>query len=134
MRSTLVVLLILSAAASVAFAGSDAVLLEHPRPGEQSSSKRSRWWKASVALLAASSAVDAHSSWGRMEANPVLRNGSGRFGMQGVAIKAMVLGGVVGAQYLLLRKGPQAERFGTVTNVVFSGVLVGAAVSNHRRH
>jgi len=130
MRFTLVVLIL--SAASVAFAGSDAVLV-HPRPGEEAS-KRSRWWKASVAMLAATSAVDAHSSWGRMEANPMLRNGSGRFGMQGVAIKAAVLGGVVGAQYLLLKKNPQAERFGTVTNVVFSGVLVGAAVSNHRRH
>lgn len=95
--------------------------------------RRSVWWKASLAALATATVVDAHSSWGRMEANPLLRNSNGRFGMQGIAFKAAIFGGVAGAQYLLTRKNPKAEKYGAVTNFVLSGVLTGAAIANHQR-
>lgn len=108
-----------------------AEAVEQPR--YEHGSKRSSIWKASLAMLAASSMVDAHSSWGRYEANPLLRGGNGRFGWQGVAIKAAIFGGVVGAQYFLLKKNPSAEKYGTVTNIVLSGVLTSAAISNHQR-
>lgn len=108
-----------------------AEAIEQPR--YEYGSKRSNFWKASVAMLAASSVMDAQSSWGRYEANPLLRGSNGRFGWQGVALKAAIFGGVVGAQYLLMKKNPSAEKYGIVTNVVLSGVLGSAAISNHQR-
>jgi hypothetical protein len=63
-------------------------------------------WKASVAAVVVASVVDVHSSWGKQEANPVLASGDGRFGARGVAIKSLITGGALGAQWLLLRKKP----------------------------
>ncbi|MBL8233386.1 MAG: hypothetical protein JNL98_33125 [Bryobacterales bacterium] len=93
-----------------------------------------RLWKVSVALLAASSVVDVHSSWGRLEANPVLRGPNGRFGMQGVVLKTMIASGVLGAQYLILRNHPKAAKYGAVTNMVMAGVITAAAMSNYHRN
>lgn len=106
-----------------------------PTPGqmERAKSRRSVWWKASIVALATSTSIDAGSSWGRLEANPILRNSDGRFGVQGVALKAAIFGGVVGAQHLLLRNHPKQEKYATLTNFVFSGVLSAAAISNLRR-
>ncbi|MBI3682833.1 MAG: hypothetical protein HY235_20870 [Acidobacteria bacterium] len=92
-----------------------------------------RWWKISVVVLAAATSVDAYSSWGSLEANPVLRNGNGRFGSQGVALKALIFGGTVGAQYLLLKSHPKSEKYGTLTNFALAGVLGAAAASNFQR-
>jgi hypothetical protein len=102
-------------------------------PRYEHASKRSNFWKASLAMLAASSAADAASSWGRLEANPLLRSSNGRFGWHGIALKAAIFGGVAGAQYLLLKKNPGAEKWGAATNIVLSGVLTSAAISNHQR-
>ncbi|MBI4910049.1 MAG: hypothetical protein HY820_40900 [Acidobacteria bacterium] len=95
--------------------------------------RRKTWWKASLVALVTSTSIDAGSSWGRLEANPLLRNGDGRFGAQGVALKAVILGGVAGAQYLMLRKHPHQEKYAAITNFALSGVLTAAAVSNIRR-
>jgi hypothetical protein len=96
-----------------------------PRP-------RSGLWKLSVLFAAAAATADSHSSWGRLEINPALRSANGRFGLQGVAIKALITGGAIGAQYLLLRRNPKAEKYGVVTNMVMAGVLGTAAVANYR--
>jgi hypothetical protein len=126
MQKTLVVALFLFLGAQSALA--QQVLSHGSRPG------KGRWWKTSLAVLAAATAVDAHSSWGRLEANPALRGPNGRFGTKGLAIKGMVLGGVVGAQYFLLRNQPKAEKYAAITNFALSGVLAGVAVSNYQRH
>lgn len=89
------------------------------------------WW-ASVAAVVAGSAVDAHSSWGRQELNPLLRGANGEFGMKAVAIKAAIAGGVVGAQYLMLRKNPHAARYAAIANFSMAGAFAGVAVYNHR--
>jgi hypothetical protein len=103
----------------------DAPAGSTPRP-------RSGWWKLSVLFTAAAAAADSHSSWGRLEVNPVLRGANGRFGLQGVAIKALITGGAIGAQYLLLRRNPKVEKYGIVTNMVMAGALGTAAVVNYR--
>lgn len=103
---------------------------------EQSERPRglSRLWKVSVALLAASSVADVHSSWGRLEANPLLRGPNGRFSTQGVVLKTMIVSGVIGAQYLMLRNHPRASKYGAVTNLIMAGVISAAAASNYHRH
>jgi hypothetical protein len=91
------------------------------------------WW-ASVAAVVAGSAVDAHSSWGRQELNPLLRGAGGEFGMKAVAIKAAITGGVVGVQYLLLKKNPGGARHAAIANFAMAGVFGGVAYYNHTNH
>jgi hypothetical protein len=96
--------------------------------------KRSFWWKLSTVALAAATMVDASSSWGHVEVNPVLRGSNGQFGYQGIAMKALITSGVIGAQYIMLRNHPKAEKYGTLTNFALGGVLGAAAVYNFRLH
>ncbi len=100
----------------------------------EQSRKRSIWWKVSAAALAVATSVDAHSSWGRVEANPVLRGSNGRFGSQGVALKALITGGVLSAQYMMLKQHPKAEKYGMWTNFVLTGALGSAAAYNYNLH
>ncbi|MDX1980395.1 MAG: hypothetical protein SFV51_09010 [Bryobacteraceae bacterium] len=94
---------------------------------------RSSWWKLSVVAAAAAAAADSHSSWGRLETNPLLRGSNGRFGLQSLALKALITGGAIGVQYLILRKHPNAEKYGVATNMIMAGVLGTAAAINYRR-
>jgi hypothetical protein len=109
-----------------------------PLAGRYTHSERprgvSRLWKASVAMLAASSIADVHSSWGRLEANPLLRGPNGRFSMQGAVLKTMIVSGVIGAQYLMLRNHPKASKYGAFTNLIVAGAVSAAAVSNYQRN
>ena len=98
---------------------------EDPKPR-----RLGKLWKASLVALAAATAVDAASSWNRPEANPVLRNANGQFGVQGVGIKIALAGSVAVAQYVLARKGPHGERAAIVMNLTTAGVFGAAAVHN----
>mgnify|MGYP000005847939 CR=1 FL=1 len=91
----------------------------------------SRFWRVSVALLSAATAADVHSSWGKHELNPLLRNGGNRFGAQGLAVKAGVTGGAVLAQALLFRRKPASLRGAAVGNIIVAGALTGIAIRNH---
>src|SRR5262249_51890932 len=122
MQKTLVALLLLT---SILFPA-EAADLYQPEPRKTG---LSAVWQISVAALAAASAADVHSSWGRLEANPVLAGPNGRFGMQGVALKSAIAGGVVAAQYLMLRNHPKASKYGAWVNFGMAGVISAAAVS-----
>ena len=102
-------------------------LLEHPRPG----AKPSRLWRISVAALAAGSAADAWSSWGRAEANPLLQGPGGRFSTKALGFKAAVAGGSVAAQWLILRKRPETARAAALTNFGMTAAFAGVAARNH---
>lgn len=97
--------------------------------GEQKG--RGKLWWASVAALIGASFVDAHSSWGRQELNPVLRDANGHFGMKGVAIKGGIAGGVIAAQYFLLRNNNGAAKSMAIANFGMAGVFGGVAMYNH---
>lgn len=107
--------------------------IRYDDPDARPREARGGWWKLSAVLVAAAAAADAHSSWGRMELNPALRSANGRFGMQGLAIKSLVTGGAIGAQYILLRKNPKAEKYGVLVNMMMAGVMGTAAATNHVR-
>ena len=126
MRNTL----LLTVAALLTLQTLSAQNVERPEQGR----KRSVWWKVSAVALAAATSVDAHSSWGRVEANPVLAGRNGRFGSQGVALKALITGGVLSAQYMMMRNHPKAEKYGTWTNFVLAGALGSAAAYNYNLH
>lgn len=101
-------------------------LLEHPRPG----ARPSKLWRISVAALAAGSAADAWSSYGRPEANPLLRSATGHFSAQAIGIKAAIAGGTVAAQWLVLRKRPETARAAAITNFGMAAVFSGVAARN----
>jgi hypothetical protein len=91
-----------------------------------------RWWLASVAALVAAHASDVASSYGRQEANPLLRTGSGRFGAGSMGIKMGIVGGVVALQCLALGKAPEAHRNVAITNFAGSGAMGALAARNWR--
>ncbi len=95
--------------------------------------RRQRLWKVSLAVLGAATVADVQSSMGRRELNPLLNSSSGRFSMQGVAIKSAIVGGAIGIQYLLLRRNPTPAAYtaAAATNFAIAGVTGSIAARNH---
>ena len=87
-------------------------------------------WKASLLALAASSALDAHSSWGKLEANPLLASG-GRFGVRGLVLKAGLTGAAMGLQWRLIKRGKRSARYFTVVNFGWTAFHAGVAAYNY---
>jgi len=75
--------------------------------------------------------MDAASSRGSFEANPLL--GRGQFGRSQLAIKGGIAGGVVLAEWLILRRHPETKRFWTWTNYATGAVTTAVAVRNWNR-
>lgn len=89
-----------------------------------------RLWKWSAVVLAGALAADSASSWNRYEANPLLRSADGRFQGGNLALKAGIAGGGLLAQWLILRKRPEAARAASTVNFSAAGLLGGAAIHN----
>ena len=83
---------------------------ERPRPN----SKR-RWkkaWIASWVAFAAVNLLDAHSSVGRRELNPLLRDSNGAFSTRKAALlKSAVGGGFFAVQWWIARKNPHTNHY-----------------------
>lgn len=95
-----------------------------------------RWkktWLLSAAVLVAASFADAHTSLGRSEANPLLRNSRGEFsGARAVALKSTAVGGTLALEICLSRSRPQLRRAGSVVNFASAAALTAAAARNSR--
>jgi hypothetical protein len=72
------------------------------------------WLVSALALLAATS-VDASSSWGKYETNPLLASADGRFGARGVSIKFGLAAATIVPQ-ILMRKNRGVTRVFTIAN------------------
>jgi hypothetical protein len=97
----------------------------------------SRWhrqWAISLAPLFASEALDAASSYGMRELNPLLAGSNGGFGIKATAIKFGVIGALAGSEYLVVRKHPASAKFFTIVNWVTAGATTGLAVHNYGLH
>jgi hypothetical protein len=88
-------------------------------------------WKWSLAPVLASQALDAASSYGMRELNPVLGGSDGRFGMQSTAIKAGVTGALLGAEFLIVKAHPGSARVFTKLNWAAAAVTFGVAAHNY---
>ena len=100
---------------------------------EQRVNHDARWrrqWAISLAPLFASEALDAASSYGLRELNPLLAGSNGGFGMKATAIKFGVVGALAGAEYLIVRKHPVSAKYFTIVNWVTAGATSGLAVHN----
>jgi len=93
-----------------------------------------RQWAISLAPLFASQALDAASSYGMRELNPVLAGSNGGFGMKATTIKFGVIGALAGAEYLIVRKHPASAKLFTIVNWVTAGGTTGLAVHNFGLH
>jgi hypothetical protein len=98
-------------------------------PEAVSGASRKLWW-TSVAALAASTAVDAHSSWGKYEGNALLSGSNGQFGQRGVYLKVGVSSAWVAAQAVILRKH-RSHRALAIVNFAVSAALSVAACHNY---
>jgi hypothetical protein len=88
-------------------------------------------WKASVATFAAANGLDIASSWGKREFNPALA-GPSKFGLEGSAIKAAIVGVVIGVEFVATRRhsNPAFLRTLSILNFVDSGVVAGVSAHN----
>jgi hypothetical protein len=101
----------------------DAVL--HPRRSLPAS------WKWSLAPVLASQALDASSSYGMRELNPVLAGPDGRFGMQSTTIKLGLTGALLGMESLIVRAHPASARVFSKLNWAAAMVTFGVAAHNY---
>jgi hypothetical protein len=95
---------------------------------------KKRWLWSAVALVAAS-ALDAHSSQGRMEANPLLRGSNGTFSSRrAFLVKGAANGGVLLLQAILIKKMPDRNLYKSfaLTNSIMAGVTAGTALRNYQ--
>lgn len=90
-----------------------------------------RSWRISLAPLVASQVLDASSSYGRRELNPMLASSNGGFEMKGVMTKMGATGIAVGAEYLIIRKYPRAARVISRLNWTTGIVTTGFAIHNY---
>jgi hypothetical protein len=105
-----------------------------PAWGEDNGGKwAKRFWKASLAAVAAGSVVDVTSSLGKHETNGLLANRQGVFSMQGIGLKLAITGAAVGTQQYLLHKHPAAAGYktGAMINFAVAGALSGVAIHNY---
>jgi hypothetical protein len=89
-----------------------------------------RSWERSLIPLVASQSLDAASSYGYRELNPLLASQNGTFGVKATAMKFSVVAGLIGVEYLLVRKSPKAARLFEKLNWSSSLLTTGLAVHN----
>ncbi|HEY7387951.1 MAG TPA: hypothetical protein VH640_05550 [Bryobacteraceae bacterium] len=88
-----------------------------------------RLWIASMVAMAAASAMDAGTSWGKLESNSLLASPDGRFGVRGAGIKVGIAAGVIIPQILLRRHKDLRMAF-SVGNFAQTAVFGGIAIHN----
>ncbi len=93
---------------------------------------KKQWVLSAVALVAAN-ILDARSSVGRQELNPLLRNSRGEFSRgRAVAIKSAGIGGVLALEAVLMRTRPELCRTSSLVNFVSAGAVTATAINNSR--
>lgn len=98
---------------------------------EQASHQALKAWTRSLAPLVASQALDAASSYGYRELNPMLADRNGAFGVKSTVVKFAVVGALIGAEYLVVRRSPRAGRLLAILNWSGAAVTTGLAVHNY---
>jgi len=116
---------------SAAFAG-DPLFPVHERSAESMvrDAHSFRAWKISLAPVIAGQALDAGSSYGMRELNPMLAGADGRFGMKATGIKIGGYAAILGLEYLLIRKHPGSARIFSKLNWSVGIVTSGFAAHN----
>ena len=103
-----------------------AALLAAPSFAE--GSRKNKLWRASLFVLASASAADACTSWGQLEANPLVRGANGAFGVRSATMKVSLTGAAMLLQWRMARRDPRMTPYFATANMAVAGVLTGAAV------
>lgn len=114
----------------IAIAGS--LMAAEPAASTVSGSDWRTAYRWSVASLVATTTMDAVSSAGLTERNPLLRSADGGYGKRGVALKAGITAGVLASQYFVLRKHPERRKLAAVVNFATSAGFAVIASRNFR--
>ncbi|MGA2186457.1 MAG: hypothetical protein ABSH47_25860 [Bryobacteraceae bacterium] len=88
----------------------------------------------SVASVLGANVMDIASSYGKQEANPLLKGSGGTFDARSVMLKSSLLGGLQVSNFLLVRKHPELSKRAMVMNFVATAVFAGLAVHNFGVH
>ena len=110
-----------------------------PRPLLPSDSSAKKLWLASVATLSVANVLDVQSSLGKHELNSTLSSSSGTLGTQGILLKTALQGGLLGAEYLIMRAHaheafqdrPRSRLYRSLAIINFAGTAVFAGVAAH---
>lgn len=89
-----------------------------------------RNWNVSVSFVMGAQVLDAASSRGAYELNPLL--GRGPFGSRQVMTKGAIVGSLILSEWLVMRKRPETRRAWAYTNYAIAGATTGIAVRNWR--
>lgn len=101
-------------------------------PAACAAERPSRWravWHVSEALLAGANSADIASSWGKSEANPLVRTGQS-FGYGSLAIKLGVVAGTLAAQHYMVRRSPNLTPYFASADLAAAAVLSVTAAHN----
>jgi hypothetical protein len=129
LRYSAILLTLFSLGSSVVHAESMAISSnDSVRP---TTTKKQKIWRISAAVLGAITIADIQSSYGRREMNPLLQSQNGRFGSRGIAVKSALVGGGLTAQWLLLRKHPEASGYAAAVNFAATAATGAVVVRNH---
>ena len=90
--------------------------------------KPSTSWKFSVGFMVGGSALDAASSFGRVELDPIL--GRGNYGARQVGFQAGAMVALPLIERWTIRRWPRSQRTWTYVNYAIGGAHIGAAVHN----
>jgi hypothetical protein len=104
------------------------------RDSARLSANNAKWhrqWAISLAPLFASQALDAASSYGMRELNPLLASPDGGFGMKATSIKFGVIGALAASEYFLVRKYPRSAKVFTIVNWTTAGATGALAIHNY---
>lgn len=88
-----------------------------------------RVWLASIFTVSAATSLDAATSWGKQEGNPLLASSNGTFGAKGVALKAG-LGFATILPQILMRKHKDLLLTFSMGNFVEAAIFAGVATHN----
>ncbi|MBV9154806.1 MAG: hypothetical protein JO097_00985 [Acidobacteriaceae bacterium] len=86
-------------------------------------------WITSMFAAAGASSLDAYTSWGKHESNPLLASSNGTFGTKGVVLKAGIAATVLVPQ-ILLRKHREMKGLFASGNLGEAAIFSGVAVHN----
>ena len=111
------------------------------RPIGNSPVSGKRLWQASLVTLSIANVVDVHSSLGKRELNSALAGPSGTFGTRGILLKSGMQGGLLGIEYLIMRRHARNPAFNparsklyrtlAIINFASAAALGGVAAHNY---
>lgn len=118
-------------AAQAADLPSTALLPNSSLTAKAVSHSGNKLWRSSVGAIAIAGAMDVHSSWGKRELNPTLSGNNGTISIQGALIKLGIQGGIIGIEYMVLRRHPSQQLFRSLSIINFGDAAATGAIAAH---